>query len=197
MADVPLQVKITEIVDLPTAEMDDTLVLAPDGAGGVEFRAEAGGGGGGNPVVYDIERYTGGDITVSSTSAGAALSGPGTVIVACASGDLLMIGVSTRDGTSSGQSVRMDVGTIVSAAVVNYLSSLSGTPATIGVPGWFGAASTLYTHSGEVPYVVQAGDISGGNVELSLRAWLSGAGSRNISASSGSPLIFWVRNLGQ
>jgi hypothetical protein len=35
----------TDIVDLPTAEMDDTLVLAPDGAGGVEFRAEAGGGG--------------------------------------------------------------------------------------------------------------------------------------------------------
>jgi hypothetical protein len=34
----------TEITDIPTTEMDDTLVLAPDGAGGVEFRAEAGGG---------------------------------------------------------------------------------------------------------------------------------------------------------
>lgn len=34
-----------DIVDIPTAEMDDTLVLAPDGAGGVEFRAESGGGG--------------------------------------------------------------------------------------------------------------------------------------------------------
>jgi hypothetical protein len=29
----------------PTTETDATLVLAPDGAGGVEFRAEAGGGG--------------------------------------------------------------------------------------------------------------------------------------------------------
>lgn len=37
----------TEILDIPTAETDDTLVLAPDGAGGVEWRAEAGGGGGG------------------------------------------------------------------------------------------------------------------------------------------------------
>lgn len=36
---------ITEITDIATAEMDDALVLAPDGAGGVEFRAEAGGGG--------------------------------------------------------------------------------------------------------------------------------------------------------
>jgi len=33
--------------DHTTTEMDDTLVLAPDGAGGVEFRAEAGGGGSG------------------------------------------------------------------------------------------------------------------------------------------------------
>lgn len=38
---------IDDILDLTTAETDDTLVLAPDGAGGVEFRAEAGGVGGG------------------------------------------------------------------------------------------------------------------------------------------------------
>lgn len=36
---------IADILDLDTAETDDTLVLAPDGAGGVEFRAEAAGGG--------------------------------------------------------------------------------------------------------------------------------------------------------
>ena len=36
---------VAEITDIPTAELDDTLVLAPDGAGGVEFRAEAGGAG--------------------------------------------------------------------------------------------------------------------------------------------------------
>lgn len=37
---------------LPTAETDSALVLAPDGAGGVEFRAEAGGGGGGGAVSF-------------------------------------------------------------------------------------------------------------------------------------------------
>ena len=36
---------VADILDLPTAETDDTLVLAPDGAGGVEFRAESGGHG--------------------------------------------------------------------------------------------------------------------------------------------------------
>jgi hypothetical protein len=41
---------VADILDLPTAEMDDSLVLAPDGAGGVEFRAEAGGAGGGHTI---------------------------------------------------------------------------------------------------------------------------------------------------
>lgn len=36
---------VGDVLDLPTAETDTTLVLAPDGAGGVEFRAETGGGG--------------------------------------------------------------------------------------------------------------------------------------------------------
>jgi hypothetical protein len=44
-----------DILDLPTTEMDDTLVLAPDGAGGVEFRAEAGGGGGPAGAVYLVD----------------------------------------------------------------------------------------------------------------------------------------------
>jgi hypothetical protein len=33
---------VTEIADLPAAETDTTLVLAPDGVGGVEWRAEGG-----------------------------------------------------------------------------------------------------------------------------------------------------------
>jgi hypothetical protein len=37
---------IADILDLATAETDTSLVLSPDGAGGVEFRAEAGGGSG-------------------------------------------------------------------------------------------------------------------------------------------------------
>ena len=43
---------VSDILDLPTAETDATLVLAPDGAGGVEFRAESGGGGGGLTPLY-------------------------------------------------------------------------------------------------------------------------------------------------
>jgi hypothetical protein len=52
---------VTEITDLPTAEMDDSLVLAPDGAGGVEFRAETGGG-----VATDAIWDAAGDLAVGS-----------------------------------------------------------------------------------------------------------------------------------
>jgi len=55
----------TEILDIPTAETDNTLVLAPDGAGGVEFRAEAGGSGGGFALPLDaaaIEAVGSGDL---------------------------------------------------------------------------------------------------------------------------------------
>lgn len=34
---------VSEITDIPTSETDTALVLAPDGVGGVEFRAESGG----------------------------------------------------------------------------------------------------------------------------------------------------------
>jgi hypothetical protein len=47
-----------EVEKLPTLETDPTLVLAPDGAGGVEFRAEAGGGGPG--VMFDPQVLTDG-----------------------------------------------------------------------------------------------------------------------------------------
>jgi hypothetical protein len=77
-----------DILDLATAETDDTLVLAPDGAGGVEFRAEAGGGGF-NPrttaQVYDecffnttADVYEGGILQlVSGTGAAVGNIGPG------------------------------------------------------------------------------------------------------------------------
>ncbi len=48
-----------DILDLPTAETDTTKVLAPDGAGGVEFRAEAGGGGGGGLVFLEAHTASG------------------------------------------------------------------------------------------------------------------------------------------
>lgn len=48
---------VSDILNLPTTEMDDTLVFAPDGAGGVVARAEAGGGGGGGGLTQSYLGY--------------------------------------------------------------------------------------------------------------------------------------------
>jgi hypothetical protein len=49
-----------------------------------------------------------------------------------------------------------------------------------------------------VQSVVQAGDISGGNVELGLRSWNSAASQTVVVAGgSNTPLDFAVKNLGQ
>lgn len=45
-----------EIADLGTAEMDTSLVLAPDGAGGAGWRAETGGGGGYPYLCYQDQK---------------------------------------------------------------------------------------------------------------------------------------------
>lgn len=147
-------------------------------------------------LVYDEEIRTAGNLSITSTSAGAAAPTLGTLTVAAASGDLLLIGLNAYLPSDT-ELMRLDVATIVSAAAVNYVSSRSGTPASVGVPAWRGTASVEVPIGGSIPYIVQAGDISGGNVELGLRAWLSSGTSRSIAADSGSPLTFWVENRGQ
>jgi hypothetical protein len=150
-------------------------------------------GGGGALVSYDLERYTAGDISVTSTTSGAALPSLGDCVVAASSGDLLEIGFSTRCTDTDSQSLRIDAATIVSGSAVNYLSSLSGTVDALGWPAWFVRASEQEIVSGAAPYVVQAGDISAGNVTVGIRAWLSSAGNRPLL----QPVVFWVKNLGQ
>jgi hypothetical protein len=82
---MPASGGVAEITDLPTAEMDDTLVLAPDGAGGVEFRAETGGSGN---VATDAIWDAAGDLAVgtgANTAAKLTKGATGTVPTAGAS----------------------------------------------------------------------------------------------------------------
>jgi hypothetical protein len=151
---------------------------------------------GGNPVLYDIERYTGGNIAITSSTDGAAMSGIGNLVVAAAAGDLLHIGIDASLAVDT-ESVRVDVASIVSASPVNYVSSLTGTPLAVGIPGWGWSATTLNRLGHVIPYVAQAGDISGGNITLSLRGWLSSGTSRSFEASATVPLVFWTQNFGQ
>lgn len=172
---------------------DHDLIYQSDGATWSTWATLTGGGGGGNPVLYDIERYTGGNITVNSTTVGADLSGVSDVVVAAAAGDLVMVGVSLRLA-SAGTVGRLDV-KIITGATENYVSSLGTTPAARGISAWL-LQDGNSVGSGEIPYVVQAADISGSNLTASLRGWVT-ASNYVIAAAADDPLLFWVRNLGQ
>jgi hypothetical protein len=141
----------------------------------------------------DINIYTGGDITLNNTTL-TAVTGPTDLVVAAASGDCLMVGVSARPVTTTGQSIAFDFATMVSGSPVNYIFPGSGTPVNIPVP-WFIAASEVSACNGGYPYVVQSGDISGGNV--TLRLYFRSSGSRVIEADAAAPLVTWVHNLKQ
>lgn len=179
----------TEITDIPTAEMDDTLVLAPDGAGGVEFRAETGGSAG---VDAAHTKRTAGDLTLNSTTWANVDTGMDITLPA-ATGDLIEASVSALAGAQA-VSIYMDVATIVAGSPVNYFASSGGgsdTPAP-----WVGFASATTVISGTVMYTVQAGDISGGNVVLRLRYRESSATNKIISGVAGIPLHFAAKNYG-
>jgi len=99
---------IADILDLPTAEMTATKVLAPDGAGGVEFRAEAGGGSGtthsfvgyntvgGSFAGMDNDKYYCKKITLA---ADAVLLSIGAYIKGNNQGGVVALGVALMDDT--------------------------------------------------------------------------------------------------
>jgi hypothetical protein len=150
-------------------------------------------GAGGAIVGYDINRYTGGDITLNNTTL-SAVAGLTDLVVPASAGDLVTLGLAARPNATTANSVAFDYATIVSAAPVNYVFPASGTPINIPTT-WYIAASELGGVTGTFPYIVQAGDISGGNV--TFRLYFRSSGSRVIEADAASPLVHWAINYGQ
>jgi hypothetical protein len=172
----------------------DGLLYSKDDAGTETLMSGgAGGGGGGGIVGHDRNIYTGGDITLNNTTLGP-VTGPTDLVVAATAGDICKIGVTARPTGIVAQSIAFDFATIVAGSPVNYVFPASGTPINIPV-AWYIGASETSACSGEQTYVVQAGDISGGNVTFRLQ--FRSSGSRAIEADAAAPLVTWVTNHGQ
>jgi hypothetical protein len=93
---------VADILDLTTAETDDTLVLAPDGAGGVEFRAESGGGGGGGLLAANRYATATTYTTTSTTPVDVDATNMAVTFTAPASGNVLVILSAYRDSVGGG-----------------------------------------------------------------------------------------------
>jgi hypothetical protein len=79
---------------------------------------------------------------------------------------------------------------------VNYISGGAGGASNRGVLGWYGPGASASVGAA-VQYVVQSGDISGGNVTLRLRYRTTSAAVKTMNATSDIPFQWSVANLGQ
>jgi hypothetical protein len=137
---------------------------------------------------------TSSDITLNSTSWANVDTGIDIVVPAQA-GDVLLVALSALFGTENVVGF-LDVATIVSGSPVNYISGGAGGASHQGVTSWRGHDSTVYKGAGgTIQYVVQSGDISGGNVTLRLRYRTASAANKTLYASSNIPLHWSVVNL--
>jgi hypothetical protein len=151
-------------------------------------------GSAGTVVASARAKRTAGDVVTNSTTWANFDTGLD-LTIAAASGDVLEVNLSAF---CENQAVNLafDAATIVSAAPVNYVGTAGGASDS-GVMGWFAVASAYANIGTSVQYVVQAGDISGGNVVLRLRYKSASATNRTVWANTNAPVHFSVKNLKQ
>ena len=137
-------------------------------------------------------KRTAGSYTLNSTTWANVDTGLDYVVPAQV-GDVLLVQVS---GLWGGEAVNgyLDAATIVGGSPVNHVGGTGGATER-GVAGWEGEASAVTPIGGGIQYVVQAGDISGGNVTLRLRYRTSAAANRTLFGTGDIPLVWSVVNL--
>lgn len=108
------------------------------------------------------------------------------LVIPAAVGDYVEIGTEFFLNPPGGSGF-LDVGVIVGASVVRYMSSGTGTPAIEGMPGWYPTVSfrTVFSPMG---FVVTAPDLDGGNVRWVMASLSDGTGT--LFASNNGP-FYW------
>lgn len=138
-------------------------------------------------------RRTSGNLTFASTAWVNVDTGLD-LVVAAQVGDVLSVSLALLWQTQALEGI-LDAATIVGGSPVNYISGGGGTATSYGVPGWYGEVSRNTPVGASVQYVVQAADISGGNVTLRLRYRGSTASTKGFYATADIPVVWSVVNL--
>lgn len=131
---------------------------------------------------------TAGSLTLNNTNASfTQVPSIGDLTLACAAGDVVEFSVSGLCNNEA-VTVSFDVGTIVSAAVVNKFASTAE-----GIQGWHARDSVFTQLSGGYEYIAQAGDIDSGNIVLRLLYKTGTAANKTLFAASDRPLRISAR----
>lgn len=120
------------------------------------------------------------------------------LVLAAQVGDYIEASVSAFVNSENGE-VALDVGTLVSAAIVNVFSTGTTESSTgSGVAGWFQSNSIFNSIGSPILYPLVAGDLSAGTVTLRLRIRNTNApgAGKSIRANAAQPFVWTVKNLG-
>ena len=110
-------------------------------------------------------------------------------------GDVIECGVSFQ-AENEASTFRLDVGTLVAAAIVNYFGGAVDPGSNYGVSGWTAAGGTAQSVCGSVMKALVSGDLSSGTVTLRLRYRTDSAANKTVHAVTARPFQFWAKNLG-
>jgi hypothetical protein len=157
----------------------------------VETAVAAGGGGGGSTLVVRRGSITSGNLTLASSGAWAAVSGGPSFVLPAAVGDYVEFSLVSALFNLNVNFLELAVSS--GGSLVRYLGTGGATPATEGAPPFYGDQS--FERAGPVfEFVVEAGDLSGGNVTVVFATQGSGGGT--IYASTDYPLKWRAMNHG-
>ncbi len=147
-----LDAHVSEILTHLTAETDDTLVLAPDGLGGVEFRAETGGGMT-NPMTTAADLIVGG---VAGAPARLAKGSDGQVLTVDPTTHLL-VWATPSSGFSDPMTSRGDI-------IIRNASNVTARLAKGGADTYLGSDGTDVAYSAVTDAKLSTSDITTNNV---------------------------------
>jgi hypothetical protein len=135
-----------------------------------------GAGGGGSTLVVKRAIVTSGNITPQNTGGSwAQLTAGPTLVIPAAVGDY--ISAEVMGALFQGASTTfMDMAVLAGASLVRYGSTGTGTPGVEGDPAFY-SDTTFRSYGPVMDFVVEAGDISGGNVTICLAVKSAGVGT--------------------
>jgi hypothetical protein len=147
----------------------------------------------GTTVRHKVIRRTSGNITLTSTSWANVDTGLDLTLPA-ATGDYVEVELNAFLGSEAAYT-RLDVGSLVSAAIVNTWGANGAESAgSEGAGGWTGITGVFTPVSGGIGRVLVAGDITDGNVVLRLRYRTDA--NKTLNANSNNQLVFMAKNFG-
>lgn len=149
------------------------------------------------PVTKILYTAAGGGLITKNNTTWQEVASALRLTIAATTGDVLEIGVNMQ-GDTANTYLSFDVATVVSGTLTNYAFQPSGANASNGgILGWGFQPNGVGGHprAGSILYTAQAGDISGGNVIVTLACCNSTSTGKSIYASAANPLHFFVKNL--